>query len=644
MSVPPLDRKLLAILAADVVGFSKAMEADEAGTIARLKASRTELVDPLIAQHHGRIVKLMGDGALVAFDSVVDAVVCAAEIQKAAAARNAGLPEPERLVFRMGINLGDVALVDGDVYGDGVNVAARLEQLADPGGVMVSGTAYDHLQGKLHWPLDFIGEQQVKNITRPVRAYRLRLDGRRARWTLRKTIPRWKRASAAAVIALLLAGAGTWWFLQPVPLSANPSVAVLPFDNYGGDEATGRLADGLTQDIITDLSRISDIDVIARNSTEAYKGKSADVRQIGRELNVRYVLEGSIQRQGGRIRATAQLIDAQTGAHIWSEQWDRPVEDVFAVQTEIADHILGQFEISAGPIRSADLGVARRKRPESLTAYDLNLLGVEKQWSPTAGGAAESIQILKQAVAADPGYARAWINLAWAHDMAAAFIGRTNSEASNRAAVEAAERAVALDPNDAEAHAVLGHLLGFRGEFDRAKAQFDLALRLNPGSAGILTYYLRWASTFGEPERGAAMADRAIRLNPNYQPWVSNFLRPAYFMAGRYADALKAMERLMPDNYNKSAWVQRAASFAVLGQKAEAEATVKEALRRYPDLTIESFANEPGYNDAERQRHIETMRLAGFAPCARPEALAKLAKPLRLPECEGKELKSLVQP
>jgi TolB-like protein len=270
----------------------------------------------------------------------------------------------------------------------------------------VSGTAYDHLQGKLHWPLDFVGEQQVKNITRPVRAYRLRLDGRRARWTLRKTIPRWKRASVAAVIALLLAGAGTWWFLQPVPLSANPSVAVLPFNNYGGDEATRRLADGLTEDIITDLSRMNDIDVIARNSTEAYKGKSADVRQIGRELNVRYVLEGSIQRQGGRIRATAQLIDAQTGAHIWSEQWDRPVEDVFAVQTEIADHILGQFELSAGPIRSADLGVARRKRPQSLTAYDLNLLGVEKQWSPTAESAAESIQILKKAVAADPGYAR----------------------------------------------------------------------------------------------------------------------------------------------------------------------------------------------------------------------------------------------
>ena len=301
MNVSPLDRKLLAILATDVVGYSKAMEADEAGTIARLKASRTELVYPLIAQHHGRIVKLMGDGAIVAFDSIVDAVICAAGIQKAAAARNAGLPEPERLVYRMGINLGDVVLVDGDVYGDGVNVAARLEQLAEPGGVMVSGTAYDHLQGKLDWPLDFVGEQQVKNITRPVRAYSLRLDGRRARWTLRKAVPRWKRAAAAAAIALALAGGGTWWFLQAATLKAEPSVAVLPFNNYGGDETTGRLADGLTEDIITDLSRMPEIIVIARNSTEAYKGKPSDVRQIGRELKVRYVLEGSIQRQGEHI-------------------------------------------------------------------------------------------------------------------------------------------------------------------------------------------------------------------------------------------------------------------------------------------------------------------------------------------------------
>ena len=303
--------------------------------------------------------------------------------------------------------------------------------------------------------LDFVGEQQVKNIARPVRVYRLRLDGKRARWPLRQDdTALGDDGGMAAIVALASRGRRLAILAGLQIVSAKPSIAVLPFDNYGGDEATGRLADGLTEDIITDLSRMSEIDVIARNSTEAYKGKSADVRQIGRDLNVRYVLEGSIQRQGERIRATAQLIDAQTGAHVWSERWDRPVQDVFAVQTEIADHILSQFEMSTGPIKSAELGVARRKRPQSLTAYELNLLGVEKQLSPTAESVAESIEILKQAVAADPGYARAWINLAWAHSMAANY--GADWEASNRAAMEAAERAVALDPNDAEAHAVLG--------------------------------------------------------------------------------------------------------------------------------------------------------------------------------------------
>lgn len=278
---PPLDRKLLAILAADMAGYSKAMEADEAGTIARLRAVRTEVIDPAIARHHGRIIKLMGDGALVAFDSVVDAVACAVEIQTASGTRNAGLPEAERAVFRIGVNLGDVALVDDDVYGDGVNVAARLEQLAEPGGVMVSGTAYDHLQGKLDCPLDFLSEQRVKNISRPVRIYRLRLDGKRVRRPFRQIMPHWAAIAAVAILVLGLTGAWSFFF-QPAPLSAKPSVAVLPFANYGGDDATGRLADGLTEDIITDLARFPELEVVARNSTEVYKGKAVDARSTPR--------------------------------------------------------------------------------------------------------------------------------------------------------------------------------------------------------------------------------------------------------------------------------------------------------------------------------------------------------------------------
>ena len=642
MSIPALDRKLLAILAADMVGYSKAMEADEAGTIARLKAIRAELIDPAISQRHGRVVKLMGDGALVAFDSVVDAVACAAEIQSAAAARNAGLPEPERIVFRIGVNLGDVALVDGDVYGDGVNVAARLQQLAEPGGVIVSGTAFDHLQGKLDWPLDFAGEQQVKNISRPVRMYRLRLDGKRVRWTLRKAMPRWTRTAAAAIVVLALAGGGTWWFFQPAPLGAKPSVAVLPFNNYGGDEATGRLADGLTEDIITDLARFPELEVVARNSTEVYKGKPVDARQVASALHVGFVLEGSIQRQDGRVRITAQLIDAKTGNHLWSERWDRPAEDVFAVQTEIAEQVTNRLGGGVGLIQAAGRAAAKRKRPENLNAYDYYLLGTEKIEKLTKADEEEAITFLNRAVELDPGLARAWVELYHAHTLLAVF--GVNPESNFKAAADVAERAVQLDPSDAEAHAVFGMSLADKGDIARAKAELDTALRLAPGSSEILTFYSGFAARFGEPERGAQMVDQVMRLDPNYPMWTSNFFSDAYFMAGRYEDALKMLERMTPNNYQKWNWVVRSSSLAALGRTDEANASVMETLKHYPDLTVESMINEPGLSTMERSRFIETMPLAGFPACAKPEALAKLAKPVRLPDCEAGKAKPLGQP
>jgi TolB-like protein/class 3 adenylate cyclase/Tfp pilus assembly protein PilF len=642
MSIPALDRKLLAILAADMVGYSKAMEADEAGTIERLKAIRADLINPAIAQRRGNVVKLMGDGALVAFDSVVDAVACAAEIQNAVAARNAGLPEPERIVFRIGINLGDVALVDGDVYGDGVNVAARLEQLAEPGGVMVSGTAYDHLQGKLDWPLDFAGEQQVKNISRPVRTYRLRLDGKRARRPLLGMMPRWARTAAAAFVALALAGGGAWWFLQPESLSAKPSVAVLPFNNYGGDEASGRLADGLTEDIITDLARFPEFEVVARNSTEVYKGKPVDARQVASALHVGFVLEGSIQRQGGRVRITAQLIDARTGHHLWSENWDRPAEDVFAVQTEIAEQVANRLGGGVGLIQEAGRAAAKRKRPENLNAYDYYLLGSEKIEKLTKADEEEAITFLNRAVELDPGLARAWVELYHAHVLLGVF--GVNSESNFKAAADVAERAVQLDPSDAEAHAVFGMSLADRGDIARAKVELDTALRLAPGSSEILTFYSGFAARFGEPERGAQMVDQVIRLDPSYPTWTSNFFSGAYFMAGRYADAVKMLERMTPDNYQKWNWVVRSSSLAALGRTDEAKASVMETLKRHPDLTVESIVNEAGLSAMERSRFIATMPLAGFPACAKPEALARLAKPVRLPECEAGKAKPVGQP
>lgn len=369
MAADGSERRLAAILAADVVGYSRLVETDEAGTFAALKKLRCEVIDPLLAKHKGRIAKLMGDGMIVEFGSAVDAVRCAAAVQKGAELQ-ADIPEERRLQLRIGVNLGDVLVEGDDLLGDGVNVAARLEQLCEPGGVLISGTAYDHLQGKLDLPLDFAGEQQVKNIARPVRAYRVRLAGTGVPWRLRlRQHRRGMLRAAASVVALALIGAGLWW-LQPVePANATTSIAVLPFNDLGGDEQTGRLADGIAEDIITGLARFNAIEVIARNSVQVYKDKAVDIRQVGKDLSVRFVLEGSIQRHGDRFRITAQLVEAASGTHIWSDRWDRPVADVFAVQTEFAEHLAAKLADDKGVVISADREAAKRKRPSELTAY-----------------------------------------------------------------------------------------------------------------------------------------------------------------------------------------------------------------------------------------------------------------------------------
>ncbi|HXV24522.1 MAG TPA: adenylate/guanylate cyclase domain-containing protein [Alphaproteobacteria bacterium] len=325
------------------------------------------------------------------------------------AAHNRDIPEDTRIVFRIGVNLGDVALMEGDVYGDGVNIAARLQQIGAPGDVIVSGTAYDHLQGKLAHPLDYLREKHVKNIARPVRAYRVRFSGERGR----RLPPRLSRGKVAAIAAMMLAAVGlvgvaAWWYAPgDAGLAAKASIAVLPLENLSGDEATARLADGLTEDIITDLSRWREFDVIARNSTAVYKGKPVDVRQVGRELNVRYVLEGSVQRHENKLRLTAQLVSAETGAHLWSEHWDRPAEDVFAVQSEIAQQVA--VKISLGdPLWQSEYAAARHKLPQDLTAYELYLLGSEKMDSPTKESVEEAIRLLTEAVERDPGLVRGW--------------------------------------------------------------------------------------------------------------------------------------------------------------------------------------------------------------------------------------------
>ncbi|MBL8906453.1 MAG: adenylate/guanylate cyclase domain-containing protein [Rhizobiales bacterium] len=625
------ERRLAAIVIADIVGYSRLIDTDESSTLAAIKSLRDGLIVPLIAEYRGRVVKYMGDGMMLEFASVVDAATCAVAIQKAMEAHQTNVPAARRIIHRFGINLGDVVVDGDDLLGDGVNVAARLEQLCPPGGVLVSGTAYDQIKGKLGIPLDYAGEQQVKNIAEPVRTYSLRLDGLKPGWRLTtRPYRRFLPIAMAALILLTLAG-GAWWWMKPAEQATDkPSIAVLPFNNYGSDEATGRLAAGITEDIITDLARFPDFTVIARNSTAVYAGKPVDVRQVGKELNVRYVLEGSVQRQGDQLRVTAQLIDAASGTHVWSERWDRPAADVFAVQTEIVREAVNRLG-GSGVIMEAENRLAERKRPGNLSAYEKYLLGRDRILNPTKERVEEAIGLFKQALEEDPTLARAWVDLAWAYSQSTSY-GADYATVIPLARA-AAQRAVDVDPMDAGAHAALGQMLALDEDFGRARAEFDVAFRLNPGSADILAIYSGWASTFGEPERGAELADQAIRMNPNYPPAQSGSFYYAYFMAGRYQDALRILDKQPLENGDKYDLIMRAATLAALGEREKANAAAKDALARYPDLTAEGYANEPGFNDLERKKLAEAMRDAGFPPCMPADKLAGIAKPFRLPEC-----------
>jgi TolB-like protein/class 3 adenylate cyclase/tetratricopeptide (TPR) repeat protein len=632
MEAVATERKLAAILAADVVGYSRLVEKDEARTLAAIRKLRAEVIDPLIAKHKGRIAKLMGDGAIAEFGSVVDAVACAVALQKETAAAQSETPADRRIVFRIGVNLGDVAVEGDDLLGDGVNVAARLEQLCDPGGILISGTAYDHLQGKLDLPLDFAGEQQVKNIARPVRAYRVRLDGSGLPWRLRlRQHRRGILRAAAVVIALTLVGGGVWWFRPAESTAASTSIAVLPFDNLGGDEQTGRLADGITEDIITDLARFREIEVIARNSVEVYKDKAVDIRQVGRDLGVRYVLEGSIQRQGDRFRITAQLIEAASGTHVWSDRWEHPAADVFAVQTELSEHVSAKLAGGTGIVLAAGEEAALRKRPADLNAYDLYLLGSAAFRRETKESIDEAVRLLEQSVEIDPGFARGWTRLSLAYMAQSDWFDDNFQVEGEQLRLEAAQRAVRLDPQDADAHSALAFMLGMNGDFAQSEVEFETALNLNPNSADILTAYAAWASNFGKPELGVDLAERAIRLNPNLPVAANHEYRRVYFYAGRYEDALRF--HLRRPMQGTGDYVYGAMIYAELGRLEEARATVAQTLARYPDTTIEFRSGNPSHNDWERQRLISSMRKAGFPVCASKAVLQLNPDLVRMPEC-----------
>jgi adenylate cyclase len=548
MAEARVDRRLAAILAADVAGYSRLMSVDEEGTLAALKACRRELLDPKIAEHRGRIVKTTGDGALVEFASAVDAVRCAMDIQRAMTDRNVDIPEHRQIAFRIGINVGDIITDEGDIYGDGVNIAARIESLAESGTVCISDNAYQQIKGKLSLDLTDMGEQQLKNIERPVRVYRVRCDG--------------------------LPG-------PALSLPERPSVAVLPFQNMSGDPEQEYFADGMVDDIITGLSRIKWLFVIARNSTFAYKGRAVDVKQVGRELGVRYVLEGSVRKSADRVRITGQLIDTATGAHVWAERYDRKPDDIFALQDEITLSVVGAIEPK---LRLAEIERVKRKRSDSLDAYDLVLHAQPDVYSRIPERVAKALLLLERALTLDPSYALAHAYAAECHHTL--FLRGGMQEENRTASIRYAEAAMAHGPDDASALAFAGFVIAM-DKHDRAAAfaAFEAALAVSPSSA--LTYILgsvifAWA---GEAERAIEWAERGLRLSP-FDPYRSSaFISSSlgHYQREQYEEAASIARKAVQSSPGFSVcYMVLAAPLAKLGRLEEAKAAAARVLELQP--------------------------------------------------------------
>ena len=613
-------RKLAAILSADVEGYSRLMGDDEAATVRTITEYR-EAIASTVTRHGGRVVDATGDNVLAEFSSVVDAVQGAVEIQGELRRRNAELPSSRRMRFRIGINLGDVILEGPRLYGDGVNIAARLESLAEGGGICLSGTAYDQVEGKLPFGYDFLGEHTVKNIARPVRVYRLRLEPRvspvpllGARGADRRLV-----ASVVGTIALLaLVTAGGWvgwrWFRTPAPsglaLPDKPSVAVLPFANLSGDPAQEYFSDGVTEDLITGLSKVSGLFVIARNSAFTYKGKAVKVGDVGRDLGVRYVLEGGVQRAGSRVRITAQLVDATTGYHVWAERYDREIRDIFALQDEVTREIVRALAVK---LAEGEQGRIARVPTGNLEAYDLVLRGTEERRRTTREGNAEARRLFVKALDLDPEYARAYVGLSWAHLQSWQFLWTTGPDSLDRAQ-ELAERAIALDDTLANAHSLLAQVSLWRKDHDRAIAQAERAVALAPNDADgyeTLAEVLAWA---GRGEDSLRFIRHAMRLNPHYPFFYLWTLGHACYLTRRTDDAVDAFRRLVQQNPNfLPAHAYLAALFTELGRHEEAQAAWRQALQLSPGTSLAGLQQRLPYRrPADLDRFLTAARKAGL--------------------------------
>jgi len=578
-------RRLAAILVADVVGYSRLIGVDEAGTLAALRALRKDLVEPTLKRHRGRVVKLMGDGLLAEFASVVDAVAAAVEIQQATSERAAHLAEDRRIALRIGVNIGDVVVEDGDLFGDGVNIAARLQQIADPNGVAISGDTYRQLRGKLDLPFEDAGEKALKNIAEPVRT-----------WL-------WSPANT------LGGGPGS---ASPLVLPDKPSIAVLPFTNMSENADHAFFADGMTEDIITGLSRFRSLFVISRNSSFAYKGKSPDVRDVARDLGVRYILEGSVRRDGERIRITGQLIDAETGNHLWAERYDREPEDIFAVQDEVTEAIIAAIAPEIGDV---ERGRSQRKPPESLDAWDIYQRGLAAYHSSTEAGLTSAIEQFDKVNEIDPTFALAFAMAAGARwRYALHFEPDDRAEVLNRA-LEKAYTAITLDPRDATGLCHAGEVHSMLGQHEMAILKLEEAIALNPADA-IARYFLGGVlRRAGRAEDAIPHFDHAMRLSPR-DIWLTGMLTDRAFVLfdlERYEEAFDWAQRARLSPHPRTmTFAVFAAVLAKLGRQDEARAAVNDLLAHAPRLSYTKYRENLFGTPKVMERLAGALREAGL--------------------------------
>jgi len=582
LSSDRVERRLTAILAADIAGYSRLMGADEEGTLTQMKAHRRALVDPKIQEHRGRIVKTSGDGLLVEFPSVVDAVRCAVGVQRGMVARNAEIAADKRIEFRMGVNVGDIIIDGGDIFGDGVNVAARLEALAEPGGICVSARVHEDVRGKLDITFADEGEQQLKNIAWPVRVYRAQL------------------------------GTETVTVRPALALPDKPSIVVLPFDNMSGEPDQDYLADGIVEAITAALSRIRSFFVIARNSAFSYKGRAASVRDIGRELGVAYLLEGSVQKAGNRIRITVQLIETEGGAHVWTGRHDGTLDDIFDLQDRITEQVAGALQPS---IRIAEIERSRRKRPQDLGAYDYAMRTMPHVWALEREESAKALELLDKALTIDPEYPLALSLAGWCHAQRSVYNWAEDIGQSQARALTLAERAAELSGDDPLILAVLGAVHTFVRNYGTARVLLERALAIDPNAAWAWSR-LGWLDNYSDrPEQAIEKFERALRLSPldpmNFNNYVG--IGSAHEVAQDYDKAIAHYRRALEERPHAT-WIYRnlAASLSGAGRMEEAKEAYAQMLRSYPDLTVSRFRQAMVFSSAALDRMVDNLRKLGL--------------------------------